>query len=192
MASKMAISIQTRTEEQRRSSNGGFSLIELLVVVAIILIIAAIAIPNFLRARMMADEAAAASNVRTITTAAVAYHVTWGNGFPPLLVTLGGVSGAPATCNQAILIDSVLATPPSQKSGYTYAYTGQGPTVIPPAGAGCGAPGYEAYLVTATPISVGTTGQRSFCSTEPAVIHADISGAPIASPAACNALPALQ
>jgi prepilin-type N-terminal cleavage/methylation domain-containing protein len=186
----MVTAIQTRAEWQRQSSSRGFSLIELLVVVAIILIIAAIAIPNFLRARMMANEAAAAENVRTITTAAVAYHTTWGNGFPPLLVTLGGVSGAPATCNQAILIDSILATPPSQKSGYAYAYTGQGPTVTPPAG--CGAPGYEAYLVTATPISVGMTGQRSFCSTEPAVIHNDLSGAPIASPAACNALPALQ
>jgi type IV pilus assembly protein PilA len=187
---QMVTTIQTRTEWQRQSSSRGFSLIELLVVVAIILIIAAIAIPNFLRARMMADETAAASNVRTITTAAVAYHVTWGNGYPPLLVALGGVSGAPATCNQAILIDSVLATPPSQKTGYTFAYTGQGPTVTPPAA--CGAPGYEAYLVTATPISVGITGQRSFCSDEPGVIHADITGAPIASPAACAALPALQ
>lgn len=186
----MVTTIQTRTKWQRRSSSQGFSLIELLVVVAIILIIAAIAIPNFLKARMAADEAAAVSNVRTITTAAVAYHVTWANGYPPVLAALGGVSGAPATCSQAILIDSVLATPPSQKTGYTYAYTGQGPTVIPPPI--CGAPGYEAYLVTATPISVGTTGQRSFCSTEPAVIHADITGAPIASPAACDALPALQ
>lgn len=186
----MVTTIQTRTEWQRQSSSRGFSLIELLIVVAIILIIAAIAIPNFMRARMMADEAAAASNIRTITTAAVAYHVTWENGYPPLLFALGGVSGAPATCNQAILIDSVLATPPSQKSGYIYAYTGQGPTVVAPPG--CGAPGYEAYLVTATPISVGTTGQRSFCSTQPAVIHDDVTGAPIPTPAACEALPALQ
>ena len=38
----------------------GFSLIELLIVVAIILIIAAIAIPNLLRARIAANESAAA------------------------------------------------------------------------------------------------------------------------------------
>jgi len=37
----------------------GFSLIELLIVVAIILIIAAIAIPNLLRSRMLANQAAA-------------------------------------------------------------------------------------------------------------------------------------
>ena len=46
----------------------GFSLIELLIVVAIILIIAAIAIPNLLRARMAANDSAAAGSTRTINT----------------------------------------------------------------------------------------------------------------------------
>ena len=48
----------------------GFSLIELLIVVAIILIIAAIAIPNFLRSRMRANEASAVASIRVINTAA--------------------------------------------------------------------------------------------------------------------------
>ena len=167
--------------------NAGFSLIELLVVVAIILIIAAIAIPNFMRARMAANEAAAAENVRTITTAAVVYNTTWGNGYPPLLSTLGGL-GPSATCNQAVLIDSVLAS--GQKTGYTFAYAPQGAPVTPPPS--CAPPGYEAYLVSAKPINPGVTGQRSFCSAEPGVIHYDIAGGAIATLAACDALPALQ
>ena len=52
----------------------GFSLIELLIVVAIILIIAAIAIPNLLRARISANEASAASSIRTINTGEVSFY----------------------------------------------------------------------------------------------------------------------
>ena len=47
----------------------GFSLIELLIVVAIILIIAAIAIPNFMRSKMAANEASAVSSLRVIVLA---------------------------------------------------------------------------------------------------------------------------
>ncbi|PYQ41375.1 MAG: pili assembly chaperone, partial [Acidobacteria bacterium] len=71
----------------------GFSLIELLIVVAIILIIAAIAIPNLLRARMAANESAAASSVRTINTAMVSYITAYPTvGYAATLAALGGAS----------------------------------------------------------------------------------------------------
>jgi len=180
----------TREENQKPAKAGhGFSLIELLVVVAIILIIAAIAIPNFLRSRMAANEASAAENVRSITTAAVVYSTTWDNGYPPSLGALGGTSN-PATCDKAILLDPNLTNPPNQTSGYTFAYMPQGPTVT--AGGGCTLPGYNAYVATAVPTIAAVTGTRSFCSTQPGTIHVAVGGGPIASQAACNALPALQ
>lgn len=164
----------------------GFSLIELLVCVAIILIIMAIAIPNFLRSRIVTNQAAAAQNLRTITTAAVVYNTTWSNGYPPTLATLGGPG--PVSCDMAVLLDDVLASPPSQKSGYSFAYTPEGVNVPQPPN--CGTAGFTAYLVTSTPMSI-ITGKLTFCSNEPGVIHVDYNGGAIASPAACNALPDL-
>src|SRR5882762_3595344 len=106
----------------------GFSLIELLIVVAIILIIAAIAIPNLLRAKMQANEAAAVATLRTINTAQVVYSSTY--SIPTVFATLPelGTNGAQANCgpntttigpNQACLIDFALENAGTvPKSGY--------------------------------------------------------------------------
>jgi len=156
----------------------GFSLIELLIVVAIILIIAAIAIPNLLRARMAANESAAASSIRTINTAEVSYVTAYPTTGYATLAALGGPSPCPAPgVAAACLIDNNLAVPPAGgKSGYLFAATLNGPA---------------AYEAAGWPVTLNSTGTKSFCSVEDAVVRFAAGGAADPGYAGCQALPGL-
>jgi len=142
----------------------GFSLIELLLVVAVILIISAIAVPNFLRSRLRANETSAVASLRVINTAAVTYSITYPDlGFPAQLSILGGVNPCSASSTQSCLIDDILAQ--GTKGGYSFAWAGDGavPSVT--------------FVVTGIPQSIGASGQNMYCSDQTGVIHYDPTGA---------------
>ena len=142
----------------------GFSLIELLLVVAVILIIAAIAVPDFLQSRLRANEASAVGSMRVIYSFAATYSITYPDvGYPPQLLTLGGVEPCTASSTSACLIDDVLSQ--GSKGGYTFAWTGDGATPS------------ISFTRTGTPQAVGATGQRQFCIDQSGLIHYDPSGA---------------
>lgn len=167
----------------------GFSLIELLIVVAIILIIAAIAIPNLLRSRMAANEASAVGSIRSMNTASITYNSTYGNGYPPTLATLGGTGTV--SCTNAELLDTVLSG--GTKSGYTFSLTA-GTVILNSTSSSCsGGYGYsDGYVVQAAPITIGTTGQRGFCSDASGVIRFNASGATTKTSPNCTDTTILQ
>jgi len=157
-----------------KSKSKGFSLIELLIVVAIILIIAAIAIPNFLRSRVAANQASAVGSLRTLNTAELTYASTYGNGYTATLGYLGPPpQGAPADSTQAGLIDDVLSgkasggasTMTSVKSGYQFTYS---PGVVISGR-------IESYTLHADPLNRGVSGGNSYFVDQTGVIRQNTS-----------------
>src|SRR5271154_2338850 len=157
----------------KRHENG-FSLIELLIVVAIILIIAAIAIPNLLRAKIAANEASAVGSTRTVVTAEVSFSNSFGQGFAPALANLGGATPCTAVYATACLIDPILSA--GTKSGYTF-------KTVPNGGSGTTLAPYTGFEANATPLAVGTTGQRAFCADQSGVLHFNTAGGAIGTAA---------
>ncbi len=127
--------------------------------VPFILIIAAIAIPNLLRARGKASEASAVGNIRALNTAEYTYSQSYPQvGFACSLSQLGG-DPAHANSQNAGLIDKYLMS--SVKSGYRFRL-GDCTTADDK---------FSTYNLSAEPIQPGTTGTRSFCSDQTAVIR---------------------
>ena len=153
----------------------GFSLIELLIVVAIILIIAAIAIPNFMRSKMAANEASAVSSMRTINTAQVAYNATYPDiGYATTLTVLGPpgsssscLNSGDATSTTACLLDNVLSS--GTKAGYNFKIT-----------AGTTTPN-TTYQCNGDPVQPGSSGQRHFFSDSTGVIRANQTATAVSS-----------
>jgi len=133
-----------------------------------VLIVAAIAIPNLLRARISANEAAAAGATRTIVMAAVQYHSSY-NRYPESLDQMGTPgSGAPDQ-NHAALLDNSLAS--GTKGGYLFTFSQRTDDR--------GSPGFEIH---ANPIKPGSTGLRYFFADEDQLVRVDNKPASAESP----------
>lgn len=137
----------------RKAAFRGFTLVEILIVVSIVAMIVAFAIPNLMRARHNANETAAASAMRTLSTALEAYRGA--QTIQQYPVTLGQLSQANPPYVPASVTRSI------GRSGYGYNYTRTS---------------LATYTLEASPLIAGTTGTRQFYIDETGVLKVSTSG----------------
>lgn len=157
MMGSMKLSISSR----RPRRQAGFSLIELLVVIAIILIILVVAVPQYNKARMNANETGAIQALKTIYTAEIQYQSQFGD-YATSLAALGPptAAGAAEGPQAAGLIQQSLAN--GTASGYLFTIT---PT---PTG----------YSVSAVPKTFNSTGRRTFYTDQTGAVRQNWSNEP--------------
>ncbi|MDP2911786.1 MAG: type II secretion system protein [Candidatus Omnitrophota bacterium] len=142
-------------------SGRGFTLVEIMIVVAIISLLAAIAIPNLLRARHNANEAAGIAALRTISTACESYRAA--QTPPAYPVNLAALSTAVPAYIDSGLAGATAAGTAKQGYFFTYAQVNA-----------------NQFTCLASPAASGTTGTRIFFVDESGVIRLNgVSGAPI-------------
>ena len=148
----------------------GFTLVELLIVMSVILILITLALPGYEHLHIKADETSAISSVRMINQMEGEYMSSYpARGYAGSLVALGGKQGSGTpTPEAAQLLPEDLSA--GTKSGYSFTVAGGSKNTVN------NQDQFNSYVVTATPISVGKSGNRGFCSDESGQIRFDPKG----------------
>ena len=142
-----------RNKEGVLNTSGGFTLVEIMIVVAIIALLAAIAIPNLLRARHNANEAAAIGASRTISTAEESFRAAQ---TPPTYGTCAQLTGAAPPYLNMTCAGAVIT-----RQGYTLTFAGTDANT---------------FCITAVPVTAGTTGTRRFAVDGAGVVRGTSGG----------------
>ena len=136
--------------------------------VGMFMTMAAVAIPNLVRAKTSANEAAVVGAMRTIVTAQVSYQATYpGRGYSRDLASLGVNPLQPGAVSpkHAGLIDSAFAKTTCtagtwcEKSGYKFTFSPVCPKLL------C-----QEFVAVATPLSP-SNGGKNFCATSDGVVR---------------------
>jgi hypothetical protein len=148
-------------------------------------VLAAVAIPNLLKARTSANEAATIGDIRTVISAEAAYQGMSGTDEYGELLCLSEPQSCRPDYAGPTFLDPTL-TSLADKNGYKRSFfSGE---------AGSTTGGIKSYAYTAVPLQPGKTGVRSFCGDGSGVICVNDDGSPFDAqggqcPPGCTPLP---
>ena len=128
-----------------RLLNKGFTLVGAMITLSIVALLASISIPALLRTRMIANETAARTTLKTISTALETYAAEGGQGYPTDMSIL--LTSTPPYLNEDYTAGS--------REGYTFA---------------CGSLAINGYSCSAEPLNCNQTGSKSYVITTSGVL----------------------
>jgi hypothetical protein len=156
----------------REASSGSawiFILIAAVLAVIMVLIIAAIAIPSLLRARIAANESAAASDLRMIVSAEAVYAPSNGQFYDQLACLMKPTGCIPGSGLTHPMLDPRFSM--DVRHGYQFRFY---PGPKPEAGtfdpARVSPTSITAFAVVATPVDTGRTGIRTLCTDDSGIL----------------------
>lgn len=126
----------------KSNQDRAFTLVEIMIVVGIIALISAVAVPNLISVKRTANEAAAKSSIRSLSSAEETASVSLGH-YPVTIAELQGfINVAPDYCAD-------VAGTPTAIQGYNYSCTID----------------LTGYTLVASPVTLGTTGNVTYTAT---------------------------
>jgi len=130
----------------KANRKSGFTLVEIMIVVAVIALLSAISIPNLMRSRVNANEAAAISMLKTLVGLANSYRAV--NPTYPEDISVLVLDIPPYMAGDAVAGASNEDELEVRKQGYAFSIIGYA----------------NEFDVAAVPQTLGVTGNRSFFS----------------------------